>query len=549
AVAWADDAALVPDALGIAFAASSGEAVYLPFDDLFGRAGALDLLADAAVPKLIHGAKPLVRALAREGRALRGLAGDTRLLDYVLAAHRKNHELADQALRLMTHTMGLAARGLPDDQAIAARACEAAWLTARLHDLQSPSLQPGQRHVYEAIELPLLPVLAEMEGHGIRLDRERIGDVDRDIAARLDELEARCHALAGHPFNVRSRHELRDVLFTELGLTPTKKVKDGWSTDSDVLEKLVGAHALPGAVLEYRALDKLRGTYLTKLPTYIAADGRIHSTFQQEVAATGRLSSIDPNLQNIPVRSFEGRRIRECFVPDPGHVFLSADYSQVELRVLAHFTRDPVLMAGFAGGEDIHRRTAMEVFGVPEEQVTIELRSAAKAINFGLIYGMSAFRLAGDLAIPQADAQRYMDEYFARMPAVKGWIEETKVHARANGWVETLFGRRRLIPEIHAAAYNDRMGAEREAVNTCIQGTAADIIKLAMLRVRAALGERRLATRMLLQVHDELLFEVPEAEVEAATALVAEEMRAAADLMVPLVVNTAIGRTWNEAHG
>ena len=549
AAAVVDEAALVPELIGVAFASSSGESVYLPLDDLFGRAAILNLLADPAVPKLGHGTKPLHRALAHEGRALAGVVGDTRLLDYVVGAHRKNHELADQALRLMTHTMGLSSRGLADEEALAARTCEAAWLTARLHDLQAPHLQEGQRFIYERLELPLIPVLAEMEGYGIRLDRDRIEEVDRDIAGRLNELEARCHELAGKTFNIRSRHELRDVLFTDLGLTPGKKVKDGWSTDSDVLEKLVDAHPLPGAVLEYRSLDKLRGTYLTKLPTYMAADGRIHSNFQQEVAATGRLSSIDPNLQNIPVRTFEGRRIRECFVPDPGHVFLSADYSQVELRVLAHFTKDPVLMAGFAGGEDIHKRTAIEVFKVPADQVTIDLRSAAKAINFGLIYGMSAFRLAGDLAIAKADAQRYMDEYFARMPAVKGWIEETKVHARAHGWVETLYGRRRLIPEIHAAAYNDRMGAEREAVNTCIQGTAADIIKLAMLRVRAALKAAGLKTRMLLQVHDELLLEVPEAEVEVARALVAEEMRAAAELVVPLVVNTATGRTWNEAHG
>jgi DNA polymerase-1 len=302
-------------------------------------------------------------------------------------------------------------------------------------------------------------------------------------------------------------------------------------------------------VLEFRSLDKLRGTYLTKLPTYVAADGRIHSTFQQDVAATGRLSSIDPNLQNIPVRTFEGRRIRDCFVPEPGYVFLSADYSQVELRVLAHFTHDPVLMTGFAAGEDIHRRTAVEIFGVAPFAVTLAQRSAAKAINFGLLYGMSAFRLAGDLQVPQAEAQRYMDAYFARMPAVRGWIEQTKVEARATGQVETLLGRRRVIPEISAATFNERAAGEREAVNTRIQGTAADIIKIAMIRVQSALDASGSGARLLLQVHDELLLEVPEAEIAQVTALVRAEMEAAGELVVPLVVNTSVGRTWNEAHG
>jgi len=547
AVSFVDEDALIPVLRGVAFSGPETDAVYLPFDDEAARAAVLRLFADAGVPKSGHSIKPLYRALSAIGANLAGVTHDTRLLDYLLFSHRKNHGLADQALRYYSFTMGLVARSEAAEEGAITAACENAWMNARVTERALALMGPGQTWVEEHIELPLVPVLAAMEARGILLDVPRIGEVEKDIAARLDAVEAECHAIAGKVFSLRSRHELRDVLFTDLGLPPSKKVKDGWSTDSDVLEKLADRHPLPAKVLEHRSLDKLRGTYLVKLPTYRAADGRIHSTFQQEVAATGRLSSIDPNLQNIPVRTFEGRRIRDCFVPAPGFVFLSADYSQVELRVLAHFTSDPVLMAGFISGEDIHKRTAIEVFGVAPDEVTTDVRSAAKAINFGLIYGMSAFRLANDLQIPRDQAQRYMDEYFARMPAVRGWIEETKLSTRKIGYVDTLFGRRRMIPEIHAATFNDRMAAEREAVNTRIQGTAADIIKLAMLKVNAAIEGT--GAHILLQVHDELLLEVPEGAIDAVRAIVKREMESAAELSVPLVVNTSVGRTWNEAHG
>jgi DNA polymerase-1 len=443
----------------------------------------------------------------------------------------------------------MTARGLTGREAEIALAVEAANVIAQLHERLVSKLSEGQLYVYRELELPLIPVLGRMEAKGITLDTGRIGVVDVEFASRIAAVEAECVALAGRPFSVRSRHELRDVLFSDLGLTPTKKVKDGWSTDSDVLEKLVDAHPLPAKVLEYRSLDKLRGTYLTKLPGYVAGDGRIHTTFDQDVAATGRLSSNDPNLQNIPIRSFEGRRIRGCFVPAPGHSFLSADYSQIELRVLAHFTGDPVLTAGFVGGEDIHKRTAVEVFGVRPDEVTLAQRSAAKAINFGLLYGMSAFRLGNDLQIGREQAQRYMDEYFARMPAVRGWIDETKQWVRKHGWVDTLYGRRRTIPEIHSQMYNERQAAEREAVNTRIQGTAADLIKLAMIAVEPAIKAEGLSARMLLQVHDELLFEVPVEQIERTAQVVRSTMEGVASLVVPLVVNTAVGATWEEAHG
>ncbi len=547
---WAEgtERELQPVPVGVVFSGKDGAGVYIDFEVDGAAEQVYALLADPDVPKIGHGLKRVYRSLAKHGEGLAGVVGDTRLLDYIIGAHRKTHDLEGMVSSFLYHSLGKA-EGADVLQGPARLAAESALCVAQLQDKLLPKMSDGQRSLYREIELPLTPVLARMELAGIRLDVEQIRAVDSELKGRLDTLEAECHELAGKEFNVRSRHALRDVLFVDLGLKPTKKVKDGWSTASDVLEKLVGEHPLPRKVLDYRELDKLRGTYLTKLPTYVDADDRIHTTLNQAVAATGRLSSNDPNLQNIPVRTVEGRRIRECFVPAAGHVFLSADYSQVELRILAHFTGDPVLTKGFKGGEDIHRRTAIEVFGADPADVTVAQRSAAKAINFGLIYGMSAFRLAGDLAISREEAQRYMDEYFARMPAVQGWIEDTKASCHKHGYVDTMFGRRRLIPEIHSTRYSDRMGGEREAVNTCIQGTAADVIKIAMLHLDEALLASDLQARVVLQVHDELLLEVPEGEVERTAELVRDKMQAAVALDVPLGVHTTTGRTWEEAHG
>jgi DNA polymerase-1 len=538
-----------PAPVGFALGGPQTEAVWVGLDDMFTRAAILDVMANASVPKIMYGAKRVYRSLARHGRGLEGVTGDLRVLDYVLAPHRRQHGLDAIASRHLAHTLGMSARNLDGLDVIVATTAERASVVARLHEMLEPKASEGQLAIYRDMELPLTPVLAELEMAGIRLDVGAISSVDEDIAGRLKDVEAECHSLAGRPFNVRSRHELRDVLFKELGLPPSKKVKDGWSTASSVLEKLVEQHPLPSKVLEYRSLDKLRSTYLTKLPTYIGQDGRIHTSFNQTVTATGRLSSHDPNLQNIPIRTFEGRRIRECFVPEPGHVFLSADYSQIELRVLAHYSQDALMLEGFRAGEDIHARTAVEVFGAEPGAVSVAQRSAAKAINFGLLYGMSAFRLAGELGISREQAAAYMDAYFQRMPKVAGWIESTKVSVREQGFVETMYGRRRLIPEIYAKPFNERAGAEREAVNTRIQGTAADLIKMAMLRVHQSLSSGGFAAKILLQVHDELLLEVPTEELDAVREIVVREMEATGDLDVPLVVNTAVGSTWNEAHG
>ncbi len=508
------------------------------------------LLADPALEKVGFDTKRTLRICRHLGHDLPGISGDIELLDYVLVAHRGTHDLDKIAKRHLGHNLAYSPATEPlmlsDVADFAGEPAHLSWLLERRLDRR---LSEGTRYVYEQIELPLVPVLADMEQAGIKLDQEVLGGIFRDIGARVKQAEKHCHEVLGRPFKVGSPKEVSDILFDELGLPKIKRTKTQFSTDASVLEKLAEQHPLPRAILDWRSLQKLENTYLRTLPGYVAADGRIHTTFNQAVAATGRLSSRDPNLQNIPIRTFEGRRIRDGFVAEDGHVLMSADYSQVELRVLAHFCESGALVESFRQGEDIHRRTASEVFGVGMDEVTSEQRTAAKAINFGLMYGMSAFRLGRDLDIAREDAQKYMDDYFGRIPQVSEWIEATKESCRTNGYVETLFGRRRLIPEIYSKDYADRMAGEREAVNTVVQGTAADIIKIAMIRVHRALAEESRAARVLLQVHDELLLEVPENEVADIEALLVREMGAAAELSVPLEVQVGHGHNWNDAHG
>jgi DNA polymerase-1 len=399
------------------------------------------------------------------------------------------------------------------------------------------------------VELPLVPVLAEMERSGIAVDRGAMEGMSAEFGSAMKELEARIHAAAGHPFNIASTRELARVLFEELQLPVQRKLKTGPSTDQEVLEKLAELNPLPGLVLEHRSLSKLKGTYVDALPLLVeGADGRIHTTYHQAGAATGRLSSSDPNLQNIPIRTELSRRIRAAFVAPQGMRLVSADYSQIELRILAHYSRDPALLESFRKGEDVHTRTAAETFQVATEQVTPDQRRIAKVLNFGIAYGLSAFGLAGRLDLPRDRAQEIIDAYFRRYAGVRRWLDQTVAEAKRTGEVRTLWGRWRPLPEVTSRNPGLRMAAERMAVNTPIQGTAADVIKIAMLRVHAALPAASPRARLLLQVHDELVVEAPEADVSAVEALLRVEMGRAAALDVPLEVEVGHGHSWAEAH-
>jgi DNA polymerase-1 len=401
--------------------------------------------------------------------------------------------------------------------------------------------------LYAELELPLLRVLADLELAGINLDVARLRQLSQEVQQQTDALLKEIFQLAGGEFMPGSTQQLADVLFKKLGLPVLRRGKTGPSTDQEVLEELALQHPLPAKILEHRQLTKLQNTYLDALPAALGRDGRLHTTFDQAVAATGRLSSVNPNLQNIPIRTALGAKIREAFIPQPGWKLISADYSQIELRVLAHITGDPVLRASFESGEDLHARTAGETFGVPPGEVTRQQRDIAKMINYGIAYGLSAFGLAHRLGLEKQEAGVIIEKYFSRYRFVKQWLDDTIAEARRTGMVKTLFGRRRYLPDINSKNATARNAAERTAVNTPIQGTAADLVKRAMLRVDAALKDRYRA-RMLLQVHDELVLEAPQAEVAEVGPLVMAQMRGAADLAVPLEVELGEGNTWAEAH-
>jgi DNA polymerase-1 len=424
---------------------------------------------------------------------------------------------------------------------------------AAVRDLQAPLSrdleEAGLARLYEEVELPLTRVLAGMERTGVRVDEARLAALGREYEAQLAEIEGRIFALAGESFNVASPKQLQRVLFEELKLPVVRKTKTGYSTDEDVLEQLAAQHELPALVLSHRRLAKLKNTYVDALPLLVnPRTGRIHPTFHQLGAATGRLSCSNPNVQNIPIRSEEGVRIREAFVPAEGKRLLSADYSQVELRILAHYSGDESLISAFQRGEDVHRRTAAEVAGIEPERVDAGLRARAKAVNFGIIYGSSAYGLARQLGIASAEAQETIDAYFARYKGVRRFLDETVLRAREQGFVRTLLGRRRALPDLTSRNRVLRNAAERMAVNTVIQGTAADLIKKAMLEVDAALRQARLRTRMILQVHDELVFEAPQEEVETVRELARERMQGVMALRVPLLVDVGVGANWREAH-
>jgi DNA polymerase-1 len=574
--------------VGLALAVAEGEAAYVPtghteaaleggpqLDVESALAALAPLLGDADVAKACTSAKPWYALSRRFGVPLAGVRFDASLASYLLDAEDRYddgapiahgpddgpHGAGDVARKFLgLDTLArsrLTGRGrdkrampaVPVSEAgpfVAERAEVALRAADRLH----PELESaGVWSVMTDLELPLAPILAEMELSGIRVDVGLLASMKETFAAEIDRLEAKCYELAGHEFKINSPPQLRTVLFEELGLKIIKRTKTGPSTDHQVLEELSSLHELPAAILDWRQVNKLQSTYVETLPRQVApSTGRVHTVLSQTVAATGRLSASDPNLQNIPIRTELGRGLRRAFVPASGMAFVSVDYSQIELRVLAHFCQDPVLLGAFRDGVDVHTRTASVLFEIDPAEVTFEQRTQAKAVNFGVLYGMGPVRLSRELQIPRRVASQFVKDYFDRQPGIRVFLDQTLEGARADGFVRTLLGRRRWVRDIDSRNRGARAAAERVAVNTPIQGSAADLIKLAMIRVRARLAEEQPEARLILQVHDELLLEAPLARAEAVAALVKQEMEEAYPLEVPLVAEAHVGGNWDEAH-
>jgi DNA polymerase-1 len=560
--------------VGVAFSLEPGEAAYVPLRHVYpGAPPQLDreqvlaalkpLLEDAAIGKVGHNLKYDAHVLANAGITLAGMRFDSMLESYVWNSVATNHDLGSDVQRYLGLTTivyedvtGRGARQIGFDQVAVEKAAEYAAedadMTLRLHGALWPQLQgvPPLARLYLECEQPLLPVLLAMERHGVLVDRERLRTQSREFARQLQELLLQAHREAGHEFNIDSPKQLQQILFERLQLPVRRRTPTGQpSTAEDVLEELAEGYALPRIVLEYRALAKLKSTYTDKLPELVnERTGRIHTNYAQAVAATGRLSSLDPNLQNIPVRRAEGRRIRQAFIAAPGKVLIAADYSQIELRIMAHLSGDESLRAAFAADRDVHQATAAEVFGVELDAVTAEHRRTAKVINFGLMYGMSPFGLARNLGIERGAAAQYVERYFQRYPGVRRFMDATRAQARESGYVETVYGRRLYLPDIRSGNPQLRQYAERSAINAPMQGTAADIIKRAMITVDAWCRSGRSAARLIMQVHDELVFEVDADVVDAVSAAVREHMVSAASLSVPLRVDVGVGANWDEAH-
>jgi DNA polymerase-1 len=493
------------------------------------------LFEDAATPKRVHDMKTAMHVLHAQGIELRGAVEDTMLLSYALNPTNSSLSIADVAAR----------HGHAPPASLTSAA---AIVKALIPALQADAAEHNVTSVYTNIDLPLAPVLYRMEEAGVRIDKGVLNHLSARFGAEIDRVGERIFELAGQRFNINSPKQLGVVLFTHMGLPAPVKYGKGKtiSTAQDVLEQLAEKHEVPRLVLEYRHLAKLKSNYIDALPLLADADSRVHTTFQAAATATGRLSSVNPNLQNIPIKTELGREIRAAFTAAPGTQLLSADYSQIELRLLAHFSGDPLLVRAYQTGEDIHTLTASEVFGVPADTMDKETRARAKAVNFGIVYGISPFGLAAQLGIPQVEARAYIDRYFARYQGVRAFIEKTLETTRLEGSVRTLFGRVRPIPDIASRNPNSRGFAERTAVNTPLQGTAADLIKLAMIALDRKLAERKLKTRMMLQVHDELLFEVPTAEKGEMEELVRAEMEGVVKLNVPLVADLGFGPNWRD---
>jgi DNA polymerase-1 len=558
---------------GLAFATAPGRACYVPLaHDYTGAPPQLDRasvlaqiapwLADATRPKLGHNLKFCEHVLANHGLKLAGVAHDTLLESYVLESH-KPHDLdnlawrhLDQKTLTYDEVTGKGAKRIAFTQVPVERAgeyaAEDADMVLRLHGHLYPRLSGDATlaRVYDGIELPVRDVLFCMERSGVLIDGTRLTAHGRTLGERVHALEEQAFREAGSPFNLGSPRQLCEILFERMKLPVVKRTATGQpSTDEEVLQELAANYPLPRLILEHRALSKLKSTYADKLPQMVnGRTGRVHTTFSQATAVTGRLASSEPNLQNIPIRTAEGRRIREAFIAPPGHLIVSADYSQVELRIMAHLSEDPALLRAFGEGADIHRATAAEIFGVPPAEVSSDQRRYIKAVNFGLIYGMSAFGLATQLNIERGAAQQFIDKYFARYPGVADYMQRTRELARAQGYVETVFGRRLWLPDIRAASGPRRAGAERAAINAPMQGTAADLIKLAMIEVQHWIDRQHLATRLVLQVHDELVLEVPESEWPRVAGELPALMTGVATLRVPLMVDVGHGPNWDEAH-
>ncbi len=561
--------------VGLSFATEPGKAAYVPlahdYEDApaqLNREAVLEqlrpLLESEQHKKVGQHMKYDMHILANHGIALRGVQFDTMLESYVLDSVASRHDMDSLALKYLGHKTtsfediaGKGAKQLTFNkitiEVAGPYAAEDADITLRLHQHLWPQLQqtPELARVFTDIEMPVMPILCEMEEQGALIDADLLHEQSQQIEQRLQQLEQEAHNVAGQVFNLGSPKQLDEILFEKLQLPVRKKTPKGVpSTAEEVLQELADeGHELPSLLMEHRGLAKLKNTYTDKLPTMIAAStGRVHTSYHQAVAATGRLSSTDPNLQNIPIRSEEGRKIRQAFIAAPGCKLVAADYSQIELRIMAHLSGDQSLLTAFAEGRDIHRHTAAEVFNVPENEVSDNQRRAAKAINFGLIYGMSAFGLAKQIGVGRGEAQEYVNLYFQRYPGVRDYMDNTREQAKDKGYVETIFGRRLYLPEIRSSNAPRRQHAERTAINAPMQGTAADIIKRAMIRVQGWLQTAGYDARMLMQVHDELVFEVAAAQAEDFATAVRAEMEQAATLNVPLVVEAGIGDNWEQAH-
>ena len=559
--------------VGISLCCEVGHACYIPVAHNYGDCPpqlARELVLSKLKPWLEDDSKAKVgqnlkydaHIFANQGIHLRGIQHDTLLESYVFESH-KSHDMDSLALRHLgkktisyEEVCGKGASQICFDQVdierATAYAAEDADITLQLHQAMWPEIEPDAnlRRVYHDIELPTSIVLQKIERNGVLVNKDLLATQSNEIGLRLIELEQKAYELAEQPFNLNSPKQLGEIFFGKLGLPVVKKTPSGApSTDEEVLQKLAEDYPLPKVLLEYRGLAKLKSTYTDKLPKMVnTTTGRVHTNYAQAVAVTGRLASNDPNLQNIPVRTAEGRRIREAFVAAPGNVIVSADYSQIELRIMAHISGDASLLKAFADGEDVHKATASEIFGVSLAEVTSEQRRYAKVINFGLIYGMSAFGLAGNLGIERSAAQNYIDRYFQRYPGVAQYMADTRTKAKAHGYVETVFGRRLWLAEINSPNGPRRQGAERAAINAPMQGTAADLIKLAMIAVQQWLEADQLQSKMIMQVHDELVLEVPESELELVKTKLPALMAGVAQLNVPLLAEVGVGHNWEEAH-